>query len=638
MRILSLSLENFKNIKKYELSTGGHNVDIYGDNGVGKTTLADAYFWLLFGKDSAGRSDSNFDIIPLGTSGLDCSVKGIFRKENGEELSLRRVYKQVFARKNGEAEREYKGNTTDFYIDDVPKPKKDYTAFVSEICDESTLMLLSDPDRFPGKMKWDERRGILIKMFSEQTDDRKIILAHKELAPLLELIGLKSVDDYAAITRERRKAINRELAEVPGRIDEAEKAKPADAVPLPADGPRLGQLTVEKNTLEDKISQLRSGESAANLRKEIAELETKMANSKVEYIRTSSRQTNSNELSRLRSELSRIALGTDDRKFKLKRLNAQLKELDEQLPKLRQDCIDNFNAEFNESEGICPTCGQAYPEEKTDELRTAFNQKKADRQEAMESKGKQLKTERDNTADDIQAEQSALESDQKQIEELYEQIKALESQISEPIPFESTPAFETMSSSLKEKQQQLFDLDKTIGFQISRTREKLQDVEKEISDINSRFANKGLLERQDARIKQLKADEKKLAIELAQIDNGLRLADEFVQTKASNIEDGINHAFRIVKWKLFDRQINGGIKACCEATVDGVGYNTNLNSSAKLNAGLDIISALSAKMGVSLPIWIDNAESVTSFLPTDSQVIRLFVSAADKQLRAVVRE
>ena len=195
MKLLNLTLDNFKSIKHFELDAQGANVDVYGDNATGKTTLADAYFWLLFGKDSAGRSDSNFDVKTRGTSGLDYSVKGAFLGEDGQPFTLQRVYREKFRRKNGEAEREFQGHETDFYINDVPKPKKDYTAFVASICDEQTFALLTDPDMFPGKLKWDVRRDMLLKHFAPAANDLEIINAHDELKPWLHYIGTKAVDD-----------------------------------------------------------------------------------------------------------------------------------------------------------------------------------------------------------------------------------------------------------------------------------------------------------------------------------------------------------------------------------------------------------------------------------------------------------
>jgi hypothetical protein len=125
---------------------------------------------------------------------------------------------------------------------------------------------------------------------------------------------------------------------------------------------------------------------------------------------------------------------------------------------------------------------------------------------------------------------------------------------------------------------------------------------------------------------------------LATYDKGLQLAEQFTQQKAKDIEEKVNSAFQLVRWKLFDMQINGGIKPCCEATVNGIEYGTNLNSAARLNAGLDIINTLSGVFGKSVPVWIDNAESITKYFPIQSQVIRLHVSASDRKLRVKVKE
>ena len=57
IKINKLILQNFKGIKALEISAEGENLNIYGDNATGKTTVFDAFTWLLFGKDSLGRSD-----------------------------------------------------------------------------------------------------------------------------------------------------------------------------------------------------------------------------------------------------------------------------------------------------------------------------------------------------------------------------------------------------------------------------------------------------------------------------------------------------------------------------------------------------------------------------------------------------
>lgn len=212
------------------------------------------------------------------------------------------------------------------------------------------------------------------------------------------------------------------------------------------------------------------------------------------------------------------------------------------------------------------------------------------------------------------------------------------SRIAEPEPFEKTSEYAALAQGLSCAKERLEALQNRADETAAHIIAEIGELDAQIEAARQRMAVKETIERQEKRIEELKAEEKALSLQLAAYDKGLLLAEQFVQVKAQDIEEQVNAAFRLVKWKLFDVQKNGGIKNCCEATVSGVSYRTNLNSAAKLNAGLDIISALSKASGVQLPVWVDNAESVTDLLPVDTQVIRLAVSATDKTLRVALPE
>ena len=217
-------------------------------------------------------------------------------------------------------------------------------------------------------------------------------------------------------------------------------------------------------------------------------------------------------------------------------------------------------------------------------------------------------------------------------------LKEMLSRIAEPEPFEKTSEYASLLQKLSAAEEQLKALKSRADDAAAHIIAEIGELDAQIEAARQRMAARETIERQEKRIEELKAEEKALSLQLAAYDKGLLLAEQFVQVKAQDIEGQVNAAFRLVKWKLFDVQKNGGIKNCCEATVNGVPYGTNLNRAAKLNAGLDIISALSKASGVQLPVWVDNAESVTDLLPVDTQVIRLAVSATDKTLRVALPE
>lgn len=638
MKLLNLTLDNFKGIKHFELDARGANVDIFGDNATGKTTLADAYFWLLFGKDSAGRSDSNFEVKTRGTSGLDYSVKGAFLGEDGQLFTLQRVYREKFRRKNGEAEREFQGHETDFYINDVPKPKKDYTAFVASICDEQTFALLTDPDMFPGKLKWDARRELLLKHFAPAANDLEIINAHDELKPLLHYIGTKSVDDYAEITKAQRQKINKLLGEIPGRIDEAEKAKPFD-LPGPEDGPTMLRLQKQKMKLENDIAAIRNGEAAGALRNQIMEIKAKISQASTDYIRTASTGNAGleSEMSQIRADISRFQSETSKAKYSAQSAKGVIEGLAAELDELRQKCMDTANQTFDEHQTICPTCGQEYPPERLEEIRAEFNGQKADQLEKLESKGKDLAATKQDLEQSLQEHLRQQAAAEKSLAAAQTRLEKLSAQYVAPAPFESTDRYHQLHQEQEQLENQLAKLQSAGNQRITELNQQAQTVVGELEIIKRRALNTEIIAQQDKRIAELKQQESDLARTLATYDDGLLLAEKFVQIKAQDIEEKVNSAFRLVRWKLFDVQVNGGVKACCEATVKGIEYGTNLNSAARLNAGLDIINTLGKAAGIAVPVWVDNAESVTSMLPIDAQVIRLHVSARDKQLRAEVR-
>ena len=106
---------------------------------------------------------------------------------------------------------------------------------------------------------------------------------------------------------------------------------------------------------------------------------------------------------------------------------------------------------------------------------------------------------------------------------------------------------------------------------------------------------------------------------------------EFAKERVKLVEDKINSMFTMVKFKMFDTQINGGVVETCEAVVDGVPYSTQ-NNAMVINIGIDIINAICRSENISAPIFVDNSESINSILPTLSQLIRLVVTD-DEQLK-----
>lgn len=637
MKLLSLTLDNFKGAKHFDFRPDGHSVVVKAANGVGKTTLEDAYWWLLTGKNAEQSTD--FDIYPYGSeTGVEASVSGVFKTDDGTEFSLRRTYKTRAERRRGDAEITVRGNKTEFYINDVPKAQKDFVPFVSEhFGGDDRLLILSKLHYFPVSLKWDVRRQTLIDLFAPRLDDVEIIKMHEELAPLGGYIGaMTTVADYAQQAKLQRRKINDRIREIPARIDELEKSKPA--LPADEDPAAISKIAARRQQLRNTVSALTSGENTATLRRNIAEKEAKSAEARAVYIRDT---TGGNEnLQRQAAELRRQIQRTESKKaelvYNLSGERAFIDSAEPELADLRKSIVDVHNEEFDSSDLICPTCGQTYPPERIEEIRAEFNTSKVKREEEIRHKGKSLKELLISAKQRAEQRAAEIAECDDRLKTLNRHLEELTASIVTPPAWETTTDARAYAVELNELREQLSQIDALTKKQLETTQMELDSVEAQYSKITSRTAIQEQIERTDSRIQALQDEEKKLGIQLAQLDNRLLLTERFVQLQAADVEDKINASFRRVRWVLFDRQVNGGISPCCRATVDGADYEHNVNTAGKYNGGLDIIDGLSRATGLRLPVWIDNAESVTNYDHIENQVIRLQVSAEHPEITVEV--
>lgn len=219
-----LHLQNFKGIKDLKINFLGGVNKIQGRNGTGKTTLFDAYMWLLWGTDSLDRTDFGIKTYVKGGDtlhGVDHTVTGVI-EVYGQEIKLSKTYKEVWTKKRGSTEAERTGNTTDYYINDVPLKMKDYTDRISSLISKDDFKLLSNPLHFSSNLSWKDRRDVLFQSFGSVTDD-EIIQANPDLKYLN--LDNYSIDEIAAMNKATRSRLNDERKELPIRIDELSKSK-----------------------------------------------------------------------------------------------------------------------------------------------------------------------------------------------------------------------------------------------------------------------------------------------------------------------------------------------------------------------------------------------------------------------------
>lgn len=648
MKLLRLTLDNFKGTKHFSLDLPeGCSAAVYGENGTGKTTLADAWCWLLFGVDSKGQSDSKnggFQVSTKGTSGLDYSVSAVIEVD-GHTHTLRRVYREEFSRKNGESEKGQAKNHTDYYLDDTPlKTKKQYDAFIDTLFPSREIgRALTIPSYFPRDLEPGSRRELLLKLFSPEITEDSVMDRHPELARLRTYKGYKTVEQYRDWAKAQRTAVNKELDSIPGRIDEANLAK-REEVPTPEDDAVFQRLQAEKAKLAMKISAIRSGSAQMDAIRRKSETEALLSERRAAYM---GKFLHANDALNADAQALRKEISDKERAvFLLKRKKEErilfMEGIRKEIDYLGEKWQEWQGKRFDESSTVCPTCGQPLPPEQIQKAREKFNLTRSETIRQIEEQGTQLRErlKRDSAA--VKEEQKTITAAEQELAELQEKLDKLAAAIVTPPPFEETEDFRKLTKEIEGLRQEEAILKVSAEKQIAPLLEKEETIQQRLDELARKRLNVEMNRQQEQRIRDLLAKQKELNLQLTTLDDGLTLADQFIRLRAMDLEEDINSHFEVVRWKLFDIQVNGGVKTCCEAMADNdngifVEYGSNLNDGRRIQAGVDIINAITKATGVTAPIWIDGAGELTKKLNTQSQCVRLYASEADKALRVEVQ-
>lgn len=640
IKLKRLSLKNFKGIKN--LIIDFNNItNIFGENATGKTTVVDAFMWLLFDKDSKDRT--TFEIKTLDKDnnvihGLEHEVKGVLNI-SGKDITLSKIYKEKWTKRRGEAEKQLTGHETLYSIDDVPVKKKEYQETISNIIDENLFKLITNPLYFSTNMKWQDRRTALLDIIGDITDE-KVINYKDDLQPLLKLLEDTDIDTLTKSIKARKKRFNDEIKAIPIRIDEANNSVQEvdfEALEFRKRGIVSGIKSLEEQLLDgSKVNEeiLKEKDKLYSLKSKLKDMEYKASIEADKPKRELEKKLSALNLDI--NKLGHVLKSTEVDKQNIEvEIEKYIKLCDEERKKWFKENQQPF--EFDENNRICPTCKRPFGEEeienKRQELEKNFNTNKAEKLRIIQEKGKTYKVSLEKYQEKLNTINSNIEASSRDLETLKMAELELQEQISNFVaknPLIDDGEYQELSLITKELEKKL-EQPVTINNQAQELEERKSKLGIELEEVNEELAYKKQNEELKVRIKELQDSERGLAQQIATLEGQEFLCEEFIKTKVELLESSINSKFKYVSFKLFNTQVNGGLDETCEALIDGVPFS-NANTASQINAGLDIINALSEYYQVAAPIFIDNRESVNNLIEIDSQIINLIVSK-DKNLK-----
>lgn len=642
--IKRLVLVNFKGIAAADIQFGAAATDISGRNATGKTTLMDAFTWALFGKDSQDRKQ--FDIKTLDRDGhvverLPHEVSAVLDID-GEETTITRRFTERWVRRRGQAEETFDGHEEERLWDGIPCTVREWQEKINALCDERTFKMITSPTFFLSQ-KTEDKRRMLFDMAGTSTD-ADIAGDDADFRRLLADTDGITLEEYARKTAADKLRIKREADGIPARIDERKRDAPQDRDWGELDRAiKAGQEDTRR--LERQLDSIASREAERGKQyREQAEAYRKLER-EAEAARAMAERKAWSDYNAAAASLRKKQTDADGLRYDAQARQATATRKAEALAEAKQrreTLIGEWKAinarQFAMPEGAdtCPTCGQPLPAEdlaaKRVELEAAFNARKAEGMKANTAKGRKTKAEIERL--EAETAEAAKEAEEKAAEASRIQAGIDASRLpAQPDTDKALAADKDYQNALQALQSAAppaeQETPETDAHEREQLREKIRANGTAIDTLKKTLADRDIIAKNNARIDELRDQLRQLSDELARIEGIEFTIARFRRAKTEDAENRINALFPTVRFRMSQKQINGGETEACEATVGGVPY-ASLNRAARINAGLEIAAAISRHAGISAPVWIDNAESVNDLTPMDAQTIRLIVSNDQK--------
>ena len=669
-----MTLTNFRGIKKLTAPLGESLVEISGANATGKSTLLNAYLWCLWGVDQEGRKD--FNVKPLDREGnstdkVDVSVELTLLGVEEKPVTLRRTLRENWVKPSGETEEVYKGNTTIYEIDDVPVKMGEYNGYVTTIlhgcAPEGLMQLLSTPDGIP-TMEWKALRKLLLDT-TGGVDETELIASREEYKELMKEVGDTPLERAETQWKATKSKLTKELKEYQPRIDQTAAMKPAEQDWGEIEG-RITELDEALGTYSEQVNKATETANAAYLeedlsRQRLTQIATDIARQEAERERAKNRTKISaeNKVEELKARSRNTLLREGDAKRALERAEGDITDLRKRIEteerraeELREDWRKLKREEYPADKTTCPTCGQPLPQDELGKRMLAFEAKKQADLSKISADGRAkneeielLKRKLDSLIVEKEARHEALmevsaEVEQSRTEVERAQYEADETDTETPRDTAEADAITDKIQALRDEEAEIKErlnaklTEKEEETKLAEVKQKQVAAMAERDELKRRLSDRETIKRYDDEIKRLEELAKKKGQEMADVERWLSLTQSYRMSYIRRLEESINDLFSGgITFRMYDFTLEGNPVETCTPLVDGTPYQT-VNTARRINAGIEIAGAISRAHDISVPIWVDGAESINRVQPTSGQQIILRVSDSPELMIATSEE
>lgn len=637
IKLKKLILENFMCYALKEIDFSDFT-KISAMNGVGKSTIANAYMWLFFNCDYELRDNQNVrrEVDGKTIDDVDVSVTAVIDMD-GKEITAKKLQKRTYS-KDGTS---CKDDNT-YFINDVPKTLKDFNAYFE--LDMNVWKLCTSVNAFLGQ-KTADMRGYLFSLVAEVTDVQ-VASSNKDLKELVPLLEKYKAEELLAMNKATKSKISKDLPVLDGQIKEKERD-----IQIKSDID-VSDLELLRNSLKEQIKENTDKQTNAEcMMEECSKVQDEIMKLKFDL---SGLQNKANEeliaanaeIRKTITDVLNVKRATETYISEAKRQVATCKDNVDVLNRKRNSYAEEWKSvnseQFDEDTTICPTCGRKLATSKITSIRNDFEGNKKNRLDDITAKGMDCKSQIDKNNDRIKELEAELDKLQIQLDEADQRLEELNKKAdSQPtfVDISDTEEYKAIQDKIAEREEYAEklssgDIRAELKAQENDLRQRLADCEGEIAKSDTTADEERLsdLKNHKADMEQSKTDCEKI----------LDLLDELDKAKNELLTSQINSHFSLVQWKLFDNAKNGNYKSVCIPMVDGKSILTTMsNKGNRILGRIDICKAIQKISGINCPIWLDDSENLDTANQSkvadmvDSQLIMLLVNDS-KELKVEV--
>jgi chromosome segregation ATPase len=664
----SISIVNFRGHSELNVDFTGQTI-VSGDNATGKSTIFDAFLWLLFGKDQFDRD--NHEITPIRDGKrldkVDSEVTAVIDIDHSV-ITLKRIYHQNWVRPKGQSEEVFKGNETLFYWNNVPKKAGEYKALVDAAFNETIFRLITNPSQFLS-LHWQKQREFLFNIAGTVSDadilEKMATIDNKDaIANITNILNSgKALVDFKKELSARKKKLKDDLEDIQPRIDQTNRLMP-EAKDFAAIENEIKDIEQQIAAIDlqiaDRSKAIRSKyQSIQDKQGQINDLKTKqgqlintLKNEAIQEANEANQELTlkKGEQSNAKIKLDNAKRNVDSQKRTISDYDTKIATLTEKANKLRNDWKLENEKQYMGKEGclVCPLFGHECSDKtavsKQDEAKLkavqAFNENKQERLTSINREGKGYIDQ----INDLNVQKAKAEEELAPMEllvnELQREYDNLTTYLTENKPVEPLTITPETNEEWKKIQSQIEAIEveianeETENVDNSDLTSRKQELNDRRDELKQQFSNKSRIEELKQEVIDLEQKGKDIAQQIADLEKQEFAIADFTKIKIDECERRVNSMFEIVKFQLFDKTNDGNeFEACIPLNKKNVPISST-NTAERINAGLDIIRTLSSFYNVQAPIFCDGAESVNNFVKAGSQMVFLRVTR-DKSLTII---